>query len=52
MKIIDQHVSEGLVKFRCACDTEFWTDPCDEENLVFNGDELVAKCPTCGRIDD
>ncbi|HXN74911.1 MAG TPA: hypothetical protein VN855_00280, partial [Candidatus Acidoferrum sp.] len=36
-------------KVECDCGEQFWVDPCGEENLVFNGKELIPKCPKCGR---
>ena len=36
----------------CDCGEEFWTDPCGEENLVWNGKELIEKCPKCGKENE
>lgn len=33
------------------CATVFWVDPCGEENLAFNGKELIPSCPGCGNMD-
>jgi phage FluMu protein Com len=50
--ILAPQEAEPSVKLQCDCGEEFWVDPCGEENLVFNGQCLVAKCPKCGKIED
>lgn len=36
--------------YRC-CGEEFEVDPATEENLFFNGEQLLPQCPRCGEID-
>lgn len=36
-------------QIECDCGEQFWVDPCGEQNLVFNGKELIPKCPKCGK---
>lgn len=43
--------AEPAVKMKCDCGAEFWTDPAFEENLGFNGKELVAVCPICNKME-
>lgn len=40
-----------MARILCDCGEEFEVEPYNEENLVWNGRELVDKCPTCGRIN-
>lgn len=53
MKVILQLLEcNPAVKMECDCKEQFWIDPCDEENLFWDGKELIAKCPKCGKLDD
>ena len=36
--------------YRC-CNQLFETDIIDQENLWFNGEGLIPKCPICGEVD-
>lgn len=40
---------EPAQKVECDCGHKFWVDPCGEENLGFNGKELIPLCPKCGK---
>lgn len=33
----------------CKCGHRFWTDPCGEENLIWDEEKkvLVPQCPSC-----
>ena len=35
----------------CDCGHEFDVDACFQENLWYNGVELVEKCPECGLLN-
>lgn len=41
---------EPCALYRC-CGEEFEVDPATEENLWYNGERLLPKCPKCGEID-
>lgn len=57
MKVILYTIeSEPEAKIKCDCGTEFWIDPCGEENLQMmrrpsGRDELTEVCPTCGKTN-
>lgn len=49
MICLDQRGPNALIL--CTNGHTFEVDACVEENLVFDGDELLAKCPECGEVD-
>jgi hypothetical protein len=46
--IFEPYPGSPPIQMQCSCGEKFWVDPADEENLEFNGSELVEVCPKCG----
>lgn len=53
-KILAPKEMDPAIKWECDCGYQFWTDPCDYQNLVIIRAKalyLYPECPKCGKIE-